>query len=140
MAEERISRRSFVTQSAILAAGTAASTAVTGEASRSAEGSRPASAKPCVRIGFHTDAFASTYFSFEKCLEWAKQNGVHYIECGLIDGVSWAHGLGYYPHVGCSRTPSCCGGKWKATESGSRRLTRPIRSPGRTALCAAFPT
>jgi sugar phosphate isomerase/epimerase len=52
-----------------------------------------------MRIGFHTDAFASAFFNFEKCLQWAKDNGVHYIECGLIDGVSWAHGLGYYPHI-----------------------------------------
>ena len=49
-----------------------------------------------MKIGFHTDAFNSAYFSFEKCLQWASRtNGVHYIECGLIDGVSWIHGLGY---------------------------------------------
>ncbi len=41
-----------------------------------------------MKIGFHTDAFNSAYFSFEKCLQWAKTNDVHYIECGLIDGVS----------------------------------------------------
>jgi hypothetical protein len=38
--------------------------------------------------------FASAYFSFEKCLQWAEKNDVHRIECGLIDGVSWIHGLG----------------------------------------------
>jgi inosose dehydratase len=52
-----------------------------------------------MKISFHTDAFNSAYFSFEKCLAWAKRNGVHLIECGLIDGVSWIHGLGYQPHV-----------------------------------------
>ncbi len=52
-----------------------------------------------MKIGFHTDAFNSAYWSFDKCLEWAQRNGVPYIECGLIDGVSWIHGLGYQPHV-----------------------------------------
>ena len=50
-------------------------------------------------IGFHTDAFNSANWPFEKCLQWAKLHSVHYIECGLIDGVSWIHGLGYQPHV-----------------------------------------
>jgi sugar phosphate isomerase/epimerase len=58
-----------------------------------------------VKIGFHTDAFNSAYFSFEKCLDWAQHNGVHYIECGLIDGVSWIHGLGYQPHVALYEDP-----------------------------------
>lgn len=52
-----------------------------------------------IEIGFHTDAFNSSYWNFEKCLEWAQANDVHYIECGTIDGVSWLHGLGYQPHV-----------------------------------------
>jgi sugar phosphate isomerase/epimerase len=51
-----------------------------------------------MKIGFHTDAFNSAYWSFGKCLEWAERNDVHFIECGLIDGVSWIHGLGYQPH------------------------------------------
>ncbi len=58
-----------------------------------------------MKIGFHTDAFNSAYFSFEKCLEWAQKNNVHYIECGLIDGVSWIHGLGYQPHVALYEDP-----------------------------------
>lgn len=58
-----------------------------------------------MKIGFHTDAFNTSYFSFEKCLQWAKDNGVHYIECGLIDGVSWIHGLGYQPHVALYEDP-----------------------------------
>ena len=58
-----------------------------------------------MKIGFHTDAFNTAYFSFEKCLEWGEQNGLHYIECGLIDGVSWIHGLGYQPHVAMYEDP-----------------------------------
>lgn len=52
-----------------------------------------------MQISFHTDAFNSSYWDFEKCLAWAQKNGVHLIECGVIDGVSWIHGLGYQPHV-----------------------------------------
>jgi sugar phosphate isomerase/epimerase len=59
-----------------------------------------------VRIGFHTDAFNSAYWSFEKCLQWASDNDVHFIECGLIDGVSWIHGLGYQPHVALYEDPA----------------------------------
>jgi inosose dehydratase len=58
-----------------------------------------------MKIGFHTDAFNSAYWSFEKCLEWASRNGVGSIECGLIDGVSWIHGLGYQPHVALYEDP-----------------------------------
>jgi len=58
-----------------------------------------------MKIGFHTDAFNTAYFSFEKCLAWAQKNGLHYIECGLIDGVSWIHGLGYQPHVALYEDP-----------------------------------
>lgn len=57
-------------------------------------------------IGFHTDAFNSAYWSFEKCLQWAQRNGVRFIECGLIDGVSWIHGLGYQPHVALYEDPA----------------------------------
>jgi len=52
-----------------------------------------------MQISFHTDAFNSSYWNFEKCLAWAQKNDVHLIECGVIDGVSWIHGLGYQPHV-----------------------------------------
>lgn len=58
-----------------------------------------------MKIGFHTDAFNSAYWSFQKCLEWAKSQDLHYIECGLIDGVSWIHGLGYQPHVALYEDP-----------------------------------
>ena len=52
-----------------------------------------------MQISFHADAFCSAFWTFEKCLEWAQKNDVHFIECGLVDGVSWMHGLGYYPHL-----------------------------------------
>ena len=58
-----------------------------------------------MKIGFHTDAFNSAYWNFEQCLDWAQKNDVHFIECGLIDGVSWIHGLGYQPHVALYEDP-----------------------------------
>jgi sugar phosphate isomerase/epimerase len=58
-----------------------------------------------IEIGFHTDAFNSSYWSFERALEWAQKNDVHFIECGMIDGVSWIHGLGYQPHVAMWEDP-----------------------------------
>ena len=58
-----------------------------------------------MRIGFHTDAFNSSYLNFEGCLAWAQANDVHLIECGVIDGVSWIHGLGYQPHVALYEDP-----------------------------------
>ena len=58
-----------------------------------------------MNIGFHTDAFNSAYWSFDKCLAWAQRQGLQFIECGLIDGVSWIHGLGYQPHVALYEDP-----------------------------------
>jgi sugar phosphate isomerase/epimerase len=58
-----------------------------------------------MQIGFHTDAFNSAYWNFEKCLRWAQENQVAWIECGVIDGVSWIHGLGYQPHVALYEDP-----------------------------------
>ena len=58
-----------------------------------------------VEIGFHTDAFNSSYWSFDQCLKWAHRNKLKYIECGTIDGVSWIHGLGYQPHVALWEDP-----------------------------------
>lgn len=58
-----------------------------------------------MQIGFHTDAFNSAYWNFEKCVQWAHEHDVHRIECGLIDGVSWIHGLGYQPHVALYEDP-----------------------------------
>ena len=59
-----------------------------------------------MKIGFHTDAFNTSYQSFGACLEWAQKNDVHYIECGVIDGVSWLHGLGYQPHCALYEDPA----------------------------------
>jgi len=58
-----------------------------------------------IELGFHTDAFNSSYWSFDQCLEWAHRQGLHRIECGAIDGVSWIHGLGYQPHVALWQDP-----------------------------------
>jgi inosose dehydratase len=58
-----------------------------------------------MKIGFHTDAFNSSYWNFEKCLQWAQEHDVHFIECGPIDGVSWIHGLGYQPHISLVQDP-----------------------------------
>ena len=58
-----------------------------------------------IQVGFHTDAFNSSYWSFEQCLGWAQQHDIHFIECGTIDGVSWIHGLGYQPHVALWEDP-----------------------------------
>ena len=58
-----------------------------------------------MQIGFHTDAFNTSFWSFEEALQWAHRNDVHYVECGSIDGVSWLHGLGYQPHVSLWEDP-----------------------------------
>lgn len=58
-----------------------------------------------MKIGFHTDAFNSAYWSFDRCLEWAEEHQIGFIECGLIDGVSWIHGLGYQPHIALYQDP-----------------------------------
>jgi len=58
-----------------------------------------------ISIGFHTDAFNSSYWNFEQCLAWGARNGLRFIECGAIDGVSWIHGLGYQPHVALWEDP-----------------------------------
>ena len=58
-----------------------------------------------MKIGFHTDAFNSVAFNFMKSVDWAHNNDVHYIECGAIEGVSWIHGLGYFPHISLNDDP-----------------------------------
>jgi inosose dehydratase len=58
-----------------------------------------------LHIGFHTDAFNSSYWSFDQCLQWAHKNQLRFIECGAIDGVSWIHGLGYQPHIALWEDP-----------------------------------
>lgn len=58
-----------------------------------------------IEIGFHTDAFNSSYWNFDQCLEWGHRHGLGFIECGSIDGVSWIHGLGYQPHIALWQDP-----------------------------------
>jgi len=58
-----------------------------------------------IGIGFHTDAFNTSNWNFEQCLEWAGQHGVHFIECAAIDGVYMLHSLGYWPHVALYEDP-----------------------------------
>ena len=64
-----------------------------------------------MKISFHTDAFNTSFTDFQHCLDWAEANDVHWIECGLIDGVSWIHGLGYQPHVALYQDPLMLGRK-----------------------------
>ena len=108
MSDNTISRRQFVAQTGAVAAGAAAAMVAAKDApaaeTEQADAPEP-KGKPTMKIGFHTDAFNSAYFSFEKCLQWAEKNDVHRIECGLIDGVSWIHGLGYQPHVALYEDP-----------------------------------
>ena len=59
-----------------------------------------------MQISFHTDAFNSAFWTFEKCLEWAQKNNIRHIECAIIDGVSLMHGLGYTPHVSTIDDPA----------------------------------
>src|SRR5436190_23844303 len=82
-----------------------------------------------MNTGFHTDAFNSVYWSFEQCLRWARQQDLHYIECGAIDGVSWIHGLGYQPHVALWEDPCSSAAKWMNSASPSPRSPPP--SPSR---------
>lgn len=58
-----------------------------------------------IGIGFHTDAFNSRHKSFEQALAWAQENGVRYIEPGVIEGACWIHGLGYFPHISLIEDP-----------------------------------
>ncbi|HOW66907.1 MAG TPA: sugar phosphate isomerase/epimerase [Candidatus Paceibacterota bacterium] len=57
-------------------------------------------------IGFHTDAFNSANWPFEKCLDWAQRNGVARIECGMVDGLHFLQGLGYSPHLSLLDDPA----------------------------------
>jgi len=57
-------------------------------------------------IGFHTDAFNSSNWSFEQSMQWAQANKLKFIECGLIDGCAYIQALGYYPHVSSYEDPA----------------------------------
>jgi sugar phosphate isomerase/epimerase len=59
-----------------------------------------------IEIGFLTRMRSTAVnWNFEQALQWAQKNDVHWIECGMIDGVSWIHGLGYQPHVAMWEDP-----------------------------------
>lgn len=58
-----------------------------------------------MKLGFHCDAFNSVNWNFEKCLQWAQANDLHWIECGVFSGPNWIHGLGYFPHVALHQDP-----------------------------------
>ena len=95
MPDKAISRREFAARSAIsaatLAAGACAAEAVMAGQDSAAPAASPHEHKhkqkrPAVKIGFHTDAFNSAFFNFEKCLQWAQEHHLHFIECGVMDG------------------------------------------------------
>ena len=56
-------------------------------------------------IGYHTDAFNSSNWSFEQCLSWAKEHDLKFIECGVIDGSAYIQALGFYPHLSLLEDP-----------------------------------
>jgi sugar phosphate isomerase/epimerase len=110
MARKLVTRRGFLAQSTVAAVGATAGSAVarlaTADQEKTAASAAPPREKPAgMQIGFHTGAFNSANFSFEKCLQWAQRNGVHRIECGTVDGTSWLQGLGYFPHVALYEDP-----------------------------------
>ena len=63
------------------------------------------SGKPKIEIGFHTGAFNRSYWNFEQCSAWAQEHDVHHIECGVVGGATWLHGLGYLPHIALWEDP-----------------------------------
>ncbi len=110
MAGKVVTRRRFLAQGTVAAAAATAGAATARLATADQEKTAaspapPKERKPAVQIGFHTGAFNSANFSFEKCLQWAQRNNVHRIECGMIDGASWIQGLGYFPHVALYEDP-----------------------------------
>ena len=110
MAGKLVTRRGFLAQGTVVAVGATAGAATarlaTADREQTATSAAPSKEKrPGMQIGFHTGAFNSANFSFEKCLQWAQRNNVHRIECGTIDGASWLQGLGYFPHVALYEDP-----------------------------------
>jgi sugar phosphate isomerase/epimerase len=95
-------RRNFIKGTLTAAAGSTLLGGFAGNAQERAAGRGSQAGQSSSRgmgIGFHTDAFNTAFKNFEFALQWAQKNDVHFIECGLIDGASWIHGLGYQPHV-----------------------------------------
>ena len=101
-------RRNFIKETLTVAAGSTLLGSFTSNANEKSVDSTIQSDKSIskgMKIGFHTDAFNTSFKNFEFALQWAQKNDVHYIEPGLIDGVSWIHGLGYQPHVALYEDP-----------------------------------
>ena len=93
-----------------------------------------------MKIGFHTDAFNTSYKSFEHCLGWARDNDVHYIECGVIDGVSWLHGLGYQPHCALYEDPALLRQKMQSYGVAFSQIDAafPLSGPEGATRCVAY--
>ena len=95
----RTSRRGFLggTLGAGVAGVAAGCGGPLGVGAAPAPGPKAKKAPPGMAIGFHTDAFNTSYRNFEACLHGAQKN-----RC-------------------------CCGGRWRNTACASRRSTRPSR-------------
>jgi sugar phosphate isomerase/epimerase len=92
-----------------------------------------------MQISFHTDAFCSAFWTFEKCLQWAQKNDVHFIECGLVDGISWMHGLGYLPHLSTIDDPLMIRRKLEKYEMQLSQIDAAFPLSGRDGTLYAVP-
>lgn len=132
MPEPLISRRAFAARTAatIVAGVCAGDVLAANQKSVPPVSPEATNNEHTMKIGFHTDAFNSAFFNFEECLQWAQQNNVHYIECGLMDGVSWTHGLGLRSLERHSLHP--CPLPLGIAPSASRRTTQRMQKVDRT--------
>ena len=76
MASRAVTRRKFLAHSAAgtVAGVCAAELAVAGQETTAPATPQQSRRKPTMKIGFHTDAFNSAFFNFEKCLQWGQEN------------------------------------------------------------------
>ena len=58
-----------------------------------------------MKIGVHTDAFNSAYWSFDKCLAWAQQNRVQAQAKSKVDGKYYP--MAFVTNYGKGRTFHC---------------------------------
>ncbi|MBP7950860.1 MAG: hypothetical protein KA004_14505 [Verrucomicrobiales bacterium] len=54
-----------------------------------------------MKISFHTDAFNTSFVSFDRCLEWARDHDVHWIECEGQGGPMLTRSLEWLRRVLC---------------------------------------
>lgn len=94
---------------------------------------------PEIGIGFHTDAFNSSHKSFEQALAWAQEHDVHYIEPGVIEGASWIHGLGYFPHISLIEDPVLLRRKMESYGVQFSQIDAAYPLSGRDGLTVAVP-